>query len=64
MKHGNWESNGHRKGVVRVDEYCSKVVFVNLYDTKGSDYKEARLSRIHAENLVPVLEKFSDQIYS
>ena len=56
----NWNVIGHQQRLIRVDLERLRL-FASLYDEPGTEPIEARLSSLHAENLVNVLEKFSRQ---
>ncbi|MEO0644687.1 MAG: hypothetical protein AAFZ17_00815 [Cyanobacteria bacterium J06650_10] len=56
---GTWETTGHASRVTRVNLETLKL-FSSLYDTSGTEATEARLPALHAQSLVSVLKKFSD----
>lgn len=54
---GKWELKGHKARVVSVDESLLGI-FAQLYDSKDTPPRQARLAAIHSQELVSVLRKF------
>lgn len=57
---GKWETKGHPARIISVDLNTLQL-FAQLYDSEGTPAAEARLSALHSQNLVSVLEKFAAQ---
>jgi hypothetical protein len=57
---GKWETAGHPKRLVQVDEE-SLELFSRLFDEEGTPRMQARLPAIHSSQLLNVLRKFSVQ---
>jgi hypothetical protein len=57
---GKWEIKGHPARIISVDLNTLKL-FAQLYDSERTPAGEARLSALHSQNLVSVLEKFASQ---
>jgi type I restriction-modification system DNA methylase subunit len=55
-----WETKGHPARIISVDLNTLQL-FSQLYDPEGTPAAEARLSALHSQNLVSVLEKFVAQ---
>jgi type I restriction-modification system DNA methylase subunit len=53
-----WSIDGHKQRIICID--VDKLqIFVKLYDEENTPYSQARLPCIHAQPLVPALEKLS-----
>ena len=57
---GKWETTGHPKRIISVNR-DTLALFAQLYDESGTAPEAARLSVVHTQNLVSVLEKFARQ---
>jgi very-short-patch-repair endonuclease len=60
-REGKWETTGHPSRIISVDRDIL-ALFAQLYDESGTAPEAARLSVIHNQNLVSVLEKFARQL--
>jgi hypothetical protein len=56
---GNWNINGHRSRIIKVDG-DTLALFARLYDDPGTPALEARLPSVYASELVEVLRKLAD----
>lgn len=57
---GNWDANGHRSRIIRVDSNALKI-FAKVYDESNTPFLNAKLPTLHSSELLSVLEKFADQ---
>jgi len=55
---GQWNTAGHGKRIVRVDD-AALAVFARLYDEPGTPARRARLPALHAQTLNSVLAKLA-----
>jgi hypothetical protein len=56
----HWNTTGHPDRAIQVNLEGLKL-FASLYDTTNTNPTEARLPSLHAQALIPVLTKFSEQ---
>ena len=55
---GEWNTNGHRSRVLRVDE-SSLATFASLYDRNDTPPNEARLPALHSQELLAAVRKLA-----
>ena len=55
-----WNTNGHASRIINVDQHVLKT-FAKLYDEPDTPAIQARLPAIHSQELMSVLDKFTDQ---
>ena len=55
---GEWNTNGHRSRVLRVDE-SSLAMFASLYDGNDTPPHEARLPALHSQELLAAVRKLA-----
>lgn len=60
---GKWNLIGHKSRIIIVDKK-TLALFAKLYDTVGTSALQARLPALHSEQLIHVLEKFSQHLKS
>ncbi|MCU0549127.1 MAG: N-6 DNA methylase [Leptolyngbya sp. Prado105] len=59
-ENGKWELRGHSNRVIHVEQEVLHL-FAQLYDAEGTPHTQARLSCLHSQSLIAVLEKFAIQ---
>ena len=56
----DWNTEGHTQRIVTVDDEVLNL-FATLYDEEGTSAREARLSAVHSEQVLEVLQRFAGQ---
>ncbi|MEQ8225262.1 MAG: hypothetical protein ABRQ37_23280, partial [Candidatus Eremiobacterota bacterium] len=58
-KRNDWNIKGHKSRIIKVDNTKLKL-FMDLYEGRKEDFLEAKLPSIHSEEIINVIEKFTN----